>query len=97
MPNIRFLPAADEDYQEAYVWYRNRSERAAARFEAEIQRAVNSIADAPDRWPISDKRHRHYTLKRYPFYVVYRWDNDCILIVAVAHVKRKPNYWVGRE
>jgi hypothetical protein len=29
--------------------------------------------------------------------VLYRVEPDRVVIVAVAHVKRSPGYWLGRE
>src|SRR5438874_11168581 len=97
MAEIRFLPGADADYGEALAWYANRSDRAAAGFERAIDRALRQIADAPARWPLCDDRHRFHLLKRYPYSIVYRAEADGILVVAVAHGRRHPDYWTRRK
>lgn len=96
MAKIVFLPAAEADYQEAVAWYQARSGRAAARFEEAVERALQQIAEAPTRWPLYDARHRWRRLKRYPYGVVYRYENDTVIAVAVAHAKRRP-YWQERS
>jgi hypothetical protein len=35
-------------------------------------------------------------LQRFPFSVVYLDDADLVIIVAVAHRKRRPGYWKER-
>ena len=74
-------------------WYAERSQRAAAGFQAEFDRAVASIEGDPHRFPRCDDRHRFYLMRRYPFQVIYREQADQVLVVAVAHAKREPGYW----
>jgi hypothetical protein len=40
--------------------------------------------------------HACVRLTRFPYLVVYREDATRILVVAVAHEKRKPGYWRKR-
>ena len=88
--------AAEADYLEALLWYGERSQRAAAGFEAEFENALAQIAAAPLRFALCDHRHRRFLMRRYPYQVVYRSEGGSIVIVAVAHAKRKPTYWVQR-
>jgi plasmid stabilization system protein ParE len=48
MANISFLPAAEQDYQEALAWYQARSPQAAAGFEAAMEVALQRIGDSPE-------------------------------------------------
>jgi plasmid stabilization system protein ParE len=92
-----FLPGADADYQEAFDWYFKRSPRAADGFEAAVEQALREIVEAPTRWPLLDERHRFHLLKTYPYYLVYRIDEEQVVVVAVAHGRRHPEYWKGRD
>jgi plasmid stabilization system protein ParE len=94
--NVTFLPAAEQDYQEALAWYQARSVQAAAGFEAAVEVALQRIADAPESSPLGDDRHRFYVLRRYPYSVIYRVEPGGVLVVAVAHARRSPSYWHGR-
>jgi plasmid stabilization system protein ParE len=95
MANISFLPAAEEDYQEALAWYEGRSARAAAGFEAAVEVALQRISDNPEASPLCDERHRFYVLRKYPYSVIYRLVGQDVLVVAVAHIRRAP-YWQER-
>ena len=40
---------------------------------------------------------RRYVFRVYPYSLVYRLAGDEVTIVAVAHAKRKPGYWIARS
>ena len=48
---VEFHEAASLEYEAAFAWYFERSERAALRFAREVESAVASIAEAPERFP----------------------------------------------
>lgn len=77
-------------------WYRSRSEQASAAFLAEVYRAFEVIARAPERWLQYLHGTRRYLLQHFPFSIVYLDDPDEITFVAVAHHRRKPGYWEKR-
>jgi plasmid stabilization system protein ParE len=96
MADALILAGAEQDYTEALDWYATRSERAARGFEAEFARGMQSIEQAPQRFPFCDGTHQFYLMRRYPFQVIYRQTSRGPLIVAVAHAKRRPGYWQDR-
>lgn len=55
------------------------------------------IVEAPNRYPISLHRTRRILFDRYPFSIYYRVTDDEIVVVAVAHQKRRPGYWASRR
>ncbi|MBL9092264.1 MAG: type II toxin-antitoxin system RelE/ParE family toxin [Planctomycetaceae bacterium] len=96
MRSIEFLPAAADDYSTARRWYAERSPQAALAFETAVDAAVERIAERPESWPLCDERHRYYILRRFPFSLIYRFDGDHIIVVAVAHSSRESTYWFTR-
>jgi hypothetical protein len=42
-------------------------------------------------------RWRRYYLKRFPYTIAYREAGELIEIGAVAHQKRRPDYWSRRR
>lgn len=95
--NMRFLIEAQEDYDEAFGWYLSRSEQAASRFEMEPEKVLRRIEESPESWPKLTRKHRFCLLRRFPYYVVYRLDQKEIVVVAVAHGRRRQNYWRKRK
>jgi len=96
MANVIICSAAEVDYTETLKWYAKRSIEAANDFDAEFDRAIAQIVDTPDRFPMCDSRHRYFLLRRFPFRVIYRMVASNIVVIAVAHASRSPNYWANR-
>lgn len=89
-------PEAIAEAQAAIRWYRERSASAANAYLAEIDRAVDAITETPDMWPRYVHGTRRYIFHRFPFYLVYRESGGNLEIIAVAHGRRKPGYWMNR-
>lgn len=96
MAEVSLHAAAEAEYVAALDWYLARSPRAASRFEATVERAVNFIALFPEACPLVDGQYRYCALRRYPYGLVYRVDGDKVRVVAVAHGRQLPGYWTER-
>ena len=90
-------PEALAEARAAYVWYRERSQAAAAAFVDELDRSIQRIVEVPERWPVYAAGTRRFLLRRFPFFVVYRINPATIEILAVAHGRRRPGYWKERK
>lgn len=93
---VEFHEAASLEFEAAFAWYFERSERAALRFARDVERAVAWIAAAPGRFPAGASGTRRLLLQRFPFAVVYRELPSVIQVLAVAHGRRRPGYWKTR-
>jgi len=94
---VRHLRLAAREYAKAYRWYWKRSPRVAQQFADAIDRAIQEIANAPDRWPVHQGPYRWFRPRRFPYTLYYRiLDADNVVIVAIAHDRRRPNYWMRR-
>jgi plasmid stabilization system protein ParE len=94
---VSFHPSASAEYADAFGWYQARSQRAADAFERSIEAAVRYVALHPEAPPRCDERHRFCKTKRYPFGIVYRITPNGIRVVAVAHHRQLPGFWLTRE
>jgi plasmid stabilization system protein ParE len=93
---VLFHPAAQEEADRAREWYAARSKVAAAGFISDLEHAVGRVREAPERWPRIAGGMRRYVFPRYPFNLVYRVTPEFVEIVAVAHHRRQPGYWISR-
>jgi len=89
-------PAAEAEVREAWLRYRASDPVVASRFMAALDRAIEQIADHPERWPLYLHGTRRHLLRRFPFSVVYRVEVRSVLVVAIAHQRRRPGYWRRR-
>jgi len=94
---VEFHPDALAEAQAAAAWYRNRSPRAAEIFLSELEKAIEAVSAAPDRWPPFAQGCRRFPLLRFPYLVIYREKARSIEVLAVAHGRRRPGYWHSRE
>jgi plasmid stabilization system protein ParE len=93
---LEYLEQALVVAEAAARWYLERSPTAAARFSGELDEAETAILERPEAWPIGEQDTRRYLLPHFPFAVIYRVEESRILIVAVAHARRRPRYWTHR-
>lgn len=92
---FRFVRAARDDLRHGVFWYEGAREGLGARFATDVQKAVELILCAPERWPIRRGTHR-YVLRRFPYTIAYRVIAEQVVIVAVAHQRLDPGAWDGR-
>jgi hypothetical protein len=65
-------------------------------FAVEVERALAVIGENPRAWPgwpdaSEELEIRRFLLSRFPFALAYR-----VIVLAVAHAKRRPGYWLSR-
>jgi len=93
---LEVLPAAVAEGVAAASWYLERDDRVAGAFEDELARAFAEIERTPETWPAHVHGTHRFLLRRFPYEVVYKTYSEVVLIVAVAHCKRRPGYWRRR-
>jgi len=93
---VRLHPEARAELREARRWYYERSPLSATAFAHAIDNAVSRIAQSPALYPLAQYGTRKLVLPRFPFNIFYRVLEAEIVIVAVAHQKRRPGYWSSR-
>ena len=95
---LRVLPDAEAELQSAAVWYEEKRRGLGIEFVAVVDRAFQSILENPKACPVwwPDRPYRRRLLKRFPYVVFFGMDAATVEIVAVAHAKRRPGYWLDR-
>jgi plasmid stabilization system protein ParE len=94
----RWHPEAVAEAEEARNWYQERSPLAAHGFLLAVREAVQTVMEAPRRWPQHRYGCRRYVFpNRYPYCLIYRVKGGGeVEVVPVSHDKRRPGYWRGR-
>ena len=96
-PGISTHRDARVEFREALLYYRNADIAVATEFFAFYERAVEQIIAAPLSNPQVVGTIRRKLLSKYPFSIFYRFSGERPRILAIAHHKRKPHYWLGRS
>lgn len=93
---LEIHPEALLEAEADLAFYAARSPGVGARLLAELERAVDLVAEAPQRWHPYVLDTRRYVLRDFPYSVVYRESAGVVTIYAFAHAKRRPGYWRTR-
>ena len=97
---LRISEEAGAEMAEAARWYERHRAGLGVDFLDAVDGAVAKIAEAPgvgSQLPgISDPTIRRRPVRRFPYHVVYLELPNRLQVLAVAHDRRKPAYWVGR-
>jgi toxin ParE1/3/4 len=95
MPTWRVVidPQAEAEARASFRWYLARSATAATGFQVALKEAIDSLAEAPYRWPEVEEGIRRRLLNRFPYSILYEVDEHTVTIVAVMHHRRHPNSW----
>lgn len=91
-----FHTLADKEIDEIVEYYDGVEEPLGHEFYNELQNAITRVVRLPDAWQKVWPSARRCLLNRFPYQLVYQQRPDGILIVAVMHLRREPNYWVDR-
>lgn len=96
--NFEFHPDALREYQEASLWYEEQRFRLGLEFSDAVESAVTAILTDPERFQAVGEGVQVFRLKRFPYYIFYRYDarGSRIRILAVMHHRRRPDYWRQR-
>ena len=92
-----FNELAETELNDAIAYYEIEQVGLGAAFLAEVRRLTAAIAEFPNAGPISLGTVRRRLCSRFPYALLYEVHADQIRILTVMHLKRRPNYWVGRR
>jgi toxin ParE1/3/4 len=95
-------PEARDEYHAALAWYEARRPAVAAAFDQAVMDALDAIAANPRAWPPVPGRRaaklgvRRFVLRDFPYTIIFDIQEELISVVAIAHMRRRPGYWLKR-
>lgn len=93
----RLLPEAEEELRDAARFYEAEQQGLGQALIHEVRRACRFIAEHPLATRIERGEVRVRTIARFPYRIYYRARADEILVIAVAHRRRRPGFWRSRR
>lgn len=94
--NIRILKVARGEFDEAREFYEIEQPGLGKKFASEIKEGMVRINQFPNAWPVERPEIRRYILHRFPYKIIYSIQESEIVILAFAHLHRRPDYWEDR-
>ena len=93
---IEFLPVAKAELDDAVEYYELELPGLGKKFKEEVRSSLKRIAVFPKAWSLIRPEIRKCILHKFPYNILYTIEKNRILILAIAHHHRNPEYWIGR-
>jgi toxin ParE1/3/4 len=99
---LELHPEARAELRSAALWYDERRPGLGDEFIAEVSAALDRIGEAPESYPAWTRTRaaapliRKATIQRFPYLIAFEKHAQHLLVLAVAHAKRRPLYWLTR-
>lgn len=93
---VELHPLVLEELKRDARYYESCRRGLGRRFSECVYAAFDEIAESPSAWPVLEGDARRYLLRIFPYAVLYSLEQDCALVVAVMHCRRRPCYWRDR-
>jgi len=94
---VEFHPEAEAELVSAARYYEEHAENLGVDLLAAVQRSYLRLLEFPESGHPFGLRLRRVLVPGFPYGLIYRAEADRILIVAVAHLHRRPGYWRRRS
>ncbi len=89
-------PEADEEVQEAALWYESRERGLGRDFLRAFRAATAVLRRNPLLYQVLVGQARRVLLRRFPYSVFYEVDGSDVVILACLHEARDPREWQER-
>lgn len=101
MKPVRFAPEFPDELAEAAAWYASQGPGLPQRFLEEVEHALQAIQIRPTSFPclrnlLPDLQIHRALLSRFPYAVLFLILDEEVRVLAIAHLKREPGYWLDR-
>jgi len=90
---VKFLQPAQYELDEAVDYYNAQAPDLGQAFLLEVLAGLERICQYPDAWHQIATNTRRCQLKRFPYGIIYSKIDSVILVVAIGHLHRSPEYW----
>jgi plasmid stabilization system protein ParE len=92
-----FHPAAEAEHLESIAFYESRLAGLGASYLGEFEKTMARACQAPQSYSVEMQPNvRRIRMKRFPFTILFRESSRTVQVLAVAHNRRRPRYWLGR-
>jgi plasmid stabilization system protein ParE len=94
--SIFFLPDAEADLLEAQAWYDGRAFGLGSRFFDAVESTLMRMVGAPQQFPTVHGDIHRALVRRFPYALYFRIEQDGVYVLACTHTSRALERWRGR-
>lgn len=96
MKRAHFVAPARREFLAEVAYYNSEESGLGFRFAAAVEEATARAMAFPSAGSPASESTRRVFVRDFPFALVYRPDDDGIVVFALAHHARPPDYWHSR-
>lgn len=94
--DIELHPEADSELIEAALFYESRVDGLGESLLNEFDNLTRLLRKNPKIGAPVNEMFKRVVLNRFPYSIFYSLEPNVIWILAIAHQRRRPNYWIER-
>jgi hypothetical protein len=94
--SVILLPPSEVELQDAIDFYNDQMVGLGDLFYRAFQDTIRYIEATPTSWRKVGSHTRRVNINRFPFLLLYVYDERDILITCIAHQHRDPEYYTDR-
>ena len=91
-----FHEDAELEFNNAIEYYENVRSGLGLELAQEVYIAIERIKQFPEAWSPMSKNTKRCLVNRFPFGIIYQVKSGLLRIIAVADLRRRPDYWKNR-
>lgn len=93
---FEFLEIAQRELDDTFEYYEFLQKDLGYRFISEVKKSIERISFFPYTWQKITSDTRRCLVKGFPYGVIYKVYDKSIVVIAIANLHRKPDYWKDR-
>lgn len=94
---LRIHEEALDEFFEAVDYYVGKLPRIADEFADEVAMKLNQVHLFPLRFPTHRTTYRKALLYRFPYTIFFAIEREEVIVYAISHNSRRPDYWMDRK
>jgi plasmid stabilization system protein ParE len=94
---ISFVAEAKREFLEIISYYQTQEAEVGRRFKVEVEQSSLWLSTHAEACQLRPRGYRRFNLRIFPYYIPYIVRGSTLWVLAIAHVRRKPEYWIQRK
>lgn len=94
--DIVFHYESEREIESGFLWYEEQALGLGYEFVDSVYGAIRRIKQYPLAGSDFGEGVRRVLIRRFPYCLWYAIEDELLVIYAVAHLHREPQYWISR-
>jgi plasmid stabilization system protein ParE len=95
--HVKIIDAAELELHDGFEYYENQTNGLGKNLINDFRQSLERILNYPEAFTQVQNNIRKCRLKKFPYSIIYALEENLIIILAIAHHHRNPEYWISRH